>query len=880
MKKTLTLVIITLLACQISFGQEKLEKAPTASEVLKKALVQAKKENKNVFLMWHASWCGWCHRMDTLMARADVAHYFTDNFVITHLVNGEYGEKKILENAGADELIKKYHGDKVGIPFWIVLNADGKLLADAFMRKEGQSMKEPGTNSGCPANEDEVQHWLDVLKKTTDIDDAGLAKIYKVFRMHRLERYAPERLTVKDYKNAELANRQHVNKLVDLASVRPNWISQHEFVYSDTKEGQLKHFLVNAKKQKVKEITEEKRQELIPAGGRRGGRTISPDGMKAAYIEDYNLWINDFNTGEKIQLTFDGEEDFGYATNNAGWTKSDAPVLLWSPDSRKIATFRHDGRGVGEMYMVSTKVGHPKLYAWKYPLPEDSVIFRVHRIIIDLDQGKIIPLKMDPDQHRSSITDHIASGGKLADAEWSADSKQLMFLSNSRDHKEVTLRVADAQSGEVRTVLEEKVNTFFESGFSTPNWRFFPESDEFIWFSQRSNWGHLYLYDLKTGKLKNQITEGNWNVHTIYKIDPKTRTILFSGVGREPGDPYFQYFYRVNMNGEKLSLLTPDSANHRIQLSPKGDYFTDTWSTPQKPPIVDLRSTDGKKTMRLDESDISELLETGWKPPMSFNVKGRDGKTDVYGMLFSPQNMDPNKKYPIVNSIYPGPQSGSVGSRSFSAARGDKQAFANLGFIVVSIDGMGTPGRSKSFHDTYYGNMGDNTLPDQIIAMQQLADEYPWIDLGRVGIYGHSGGGFASTDAILRYPNFFHVAVSGAGNHDNRTYEDDWGEKWQGLLETYPDGSTNYDNQANQLLAKNLKGKLLLAHGTLDGNVPVNNTLLVVDALIAANKDFDLIIFPNRGHGFGGYYMTRRRWDYFVTHLLDAKHPVNYEMGK
>jgi len=259
-------------------------------------------------------------------------------------------------------------------------------------------------------------------------------------------------------------------------------------------------------------------------------------------------------------------------------------------------------------------------------------------------------------------------------------------------------------------------------------------------------------------------------------------------------------------------------------------------------------------------------------------VKARDGVTDLYGLMFVPSNLDPHKKYPIINSIYPGPQTGSVGSRNFSPSRGDKQALAELGFVVVSLDAMGTPMRSKSFHAAYYGNMGDNGLPDQITGMKQLAARYPWIDINRAGIYGHSGGGFAAADAILRYPGFFKVAVSEAGNHDNRTYEDDWGEKWQGLLTTRPDGTTNYDNQANQLLAGNLKGKLLLAHGTMDSNVPPNNTLLLVNALIAANKDFDLILFPNRGHGFGGEpYMIRRRWDYFVKNLMGAEPPKEYE---
>lgn len=694
--------------------------------------------------------------------------------------------------------------------------------------------------------------------------------------------YTPDNLTVKDYQKAELALRNFTGKLLDLASVRPIWINDSEFIYSDTQDGQQKHFRVNARKNKIKEITSDVAQSLKKPGGRRGGNSVSPDGQKAAFIRDNNLWIKDLGANEEKQLTFDGIEDFGYATNNAGWTKSSRPVLLWSPDSKKIATFQHDGRGVGEMYLVSTAVGHPELKAWKYPMPEDSVIFRVHRVIIHVDEANTVRLKMDPDQHRSSITDHIAiRGGQLADAEWSNDSEQLMFLSNSRDHKTVNLRVANAKTGEVRDIFEEKVKSFFESGYGKINWRFLPDSDEFIWYSQRSNWGHLYLYNLTTGELKTQITKGDWKVLQILKLDLKNRNMLLSGAGREPGDPYFQYLYSVNMDGSDFKLLTPDSANHSIQLSPEGNYFIDTWSTPQTPPLVDLRSVKSDKSLRLDESDISKLLATGWKPPQSFSVKARDGKTDLYGLMFTPRNLDPNKKYPIINSIYPGPQSGSVGSRSFAASRGDKQALADLGFIVISLDAMGTPMRSMSFHEAYYGNMGDNGLPDQITGMKQLAKRYSWIDLDRVGIFGHSGGGFASTDAILRYPDFFHVAVSGAGNHDNRTYEDDWGEKWHGLLETYSDGKTNYDDQANQNMAKNLKGKLLLAHGTMDSNVPPNNTMMVVDALIAANKDFDLLLFPNRGHGFGREpYMMRRKWDYFVSNLLGAEPPKEFVFSK
>jgi dipeptidyl aminopeptidase/acylaminoacyl peptidase len=326
-------------------------------------------------------------------------------------------------------------------------------------------------------------------------------------------------------------------------------------------------------------------------------------------------------------------------------------------------------------------------------------------------------------------------------------------------------------------------------------------------------------------------------------------------------------------------LLTPDDANHEVYLSTSGKYFVDSFSKPDVPAIAVLRSDTGDLLAPLERADIARLTAAGWKPPEPFTVKARDGVTDLYGLMFKPANFDAAKKYPIVNHIYPGPQTGSVGSRSFSAALGDCQALAELGFIVVEIDGMGTPWRSKKFHEAYFGNLGDNTLPDQVAGMKQLAARFPWIDIDRAGIYGHSGGGYAAAGAMFHYPDFFKVGISEAGNHDNREYEDDWAEKWQGLLQTNSDGTTSYDNQANQLAARNLKGHLLLAHGTMDSNVPPYNTLLVVDELIKANKDFDLLLLPNRNHGFGNEaYMVRRRWDYFVRYLLGAEPPAGYEL--
>jgi dipeptidyl aminopeptidase/acylaminoacyl peptidase len=354
------------------------------------------------------------------------------------------------------------------------------------------------------------------------------------------------------------------------------------------------------------------------------------------------------------------------------------------------------------------------------------------------------------------------------------------------------------------------------------------------------------------------------------------------GVGREADrDPYFQHFYRIGFDGKGLAPLTPEVANHAVTLAPDASHFVDTYSTPDAPPITVVRDTKGKLIQSLEKADISKLVASGWTPPTPVRMKGRDGTTDIYGLMFTPANLDSTRKYPIVNYIYPGPQSGSVGSRSFGASRNDHQAVAELGFVVVAIDGMGTPGRSKSFHDAYYGKMGDNTLPDQVAGMKQLADRYPFIDIERVGIWGHSGGGFATAAALFRYPDFFDVGISESGNHDNRNYEDDWGERYQGLL--VRNGNTdNYAEEANQTHAKNLKGKLFLAHGGMDDNVPPYNTQLVVDALIKAGKEFDLLTLPNARHGFGadGAYMMRRRWDYFVRNLIGAEPPKDYQIGR
>ncbi len=606
---------------------------------------------------------------------------------------------------------------------------------------------------------------------------------------------------------------------------------------------------------------------------------ISPDGNLAAFIKDNNLWVRNVRTGQQTQLTTDGIKNYGYATDNAGWTSSDRPVLRWSPDSRKIATFRQDQRNAGDMYLVTTNVGHPTLKSWKYPLPGDKDIITIQRVIINVDTPKVILIKALPDPHRASLSDDVSSSGTFDDVDWSDDATQLAFVSTSRDHKQEKFRIADAVTGNVREVFEEDVPTQYESGQGTINWKYLPKSNEIIWYSERDNWGHLYLYDATTGKLKNQITKGAWVVTRLLKVDEKKRMLYFIVDGAEPENPYFSQLYKVGFDGKNLALLTPGGGNHQVSFSPSGGYFVDSYSKPDMPPVTVLRNINGKLIKELEKTDISRLTASGWKPPVPITVKAHDGKTELYGLMFTPTHLDPQKKYPIIDYIYPGPQGGSVGSWSFIASRGDHQSLAELGFIVVLIEGTSNPLRSKSFHDMYYPNMAENTLPDQIAGIRQLAQKCSYIDTSRVGIWGHSGGGFATAAAMFRYPDFFKVGISESGNHDNRNYEDDWGERYIGLLTKNPDGTDNYTAQANENYAKNLKGKLMLAHGMMDDNVPPSNTMLVVEALEKANKDYDLVIFPNSAHGYGSYapYMMRRRWDYFVKNLLGAEPPKEYQ---
>ncbi|TWX58526.1 S9 family peptidase [Colwellia hornerae] len=738
-----------------------------------------------------------------------------------------------------------------------------------------------------------------------------------------------KQLSVDDYKKAEQQLSSHTSKLVTGTVDYPLWSDNDTLVYRSHTEDGDKFFKVNINNQKKSlafdhkkladslaritdsEVNQDKfpftQVEFISANkikvsvktesyqcdlthylchldelSQKSAENLSPDGKRAVFIRDHNLWLRDLITDKESQLTTDGIKDFGYATNNAGWVRRDSPVVTWAPDSKKLTTFKHDGRNVGDMGIVSTAVGHPKIDVWKYPLPGDKDIFAIHRVVIDVESKKITPLDMAPDAHRSTITDHVAGrSGELLDIDWADDSKTFAFVSSSRDHKTATLKIADAKTGKVSVIMSETQKSFFESGVGGISWRYLEKSNEAIWFSQRSNWGHLYLVDLATGKIKQQITQGDWTVIELLHVDQKTGKLIFTGAGKEGSDPYYHYLYSVNKDGSELTLLTPEKKHHRITLNKAGTFFLDRAATPTTAEISRVRAVSNNKELAIETMDISQLKASGWQAPVEFIVKDRNGENDIYGLMYKPTNFDANQSYPVVNYLYPGPQVGSIRGRHFRSSRGDNQAIAELGFIVIEIDALGTPGRSKAFHEFYYGNMGDSGIPDQVSAIEQLAKRHSWIDVTRVGIWGHSGGGFASTRALLTFPDFYKVAVSQAGNHDNRNYADEWGEKYHGLEVKNQEGTSNYDSQANQLSVDSLKGKLLIAHGTTDTNVPPYNTLIVVEALIKANKDFDMLMLPNRGHGFAREpYMMRKRWDYFVEHLMVATPPKEFQFAK
>lgn len=592
---------------------------------------------------------------------------------------------------------------------------------------------------------------------------------------------------------------------------------------------------------------------------------LSPNGKLRAFVRNWNLWVRKVATGKKTRLTTDGVKNYGYGNKKKG-----VAIVRWSPNSKMLVAYRQDQRKVKDMYQIVTRVGHPTLKTQPYPLPGDKHVFMVHPVVIDVATRKVVPLKMAPEQRL----------GSWRDAQWSPDNKTFALVSTSRNQRHESYRVANAATGTVHTVFEYTAKDFYQGWYGQPDWQYLPKMTEAVWPTEQNNWMNLYLYSLKTGKMLRPITTGKGDVIEVLHVNRKTGTLWYLGVGRTQGmNPYYRQLFKVNINTGKTTLLTPEDADHTITMSPDGKYFVDSYSAPTTPPVTVLRSAEtGHVIATVARANISRLKAMGWVPPVPFTVKARNGKTTLYGLMYKPTNFDPHKKYPVIDFVYPGPQIGSIATFSFQSERGSHQALAELGFIVVTIDGMGTPYRSASFHRYWYGDMGDDTIPDQVDGIKQLAARYPWIDINRVGMWGHSGGGNATVSAMLHYPNFFKVGWAESGNYDNRDYDYSWGEKWESLLVKHKNGTTNYDNQASELLAKNLKGRLMLVTGSIDNNVPPSNTYLMVNALMNANKNFSMLVVPNEHHHYGTHtpYVTRRCWDFFVKYLAGNTPPREF----
>ena len=616
----------------------------------------------------------------------------------------------------------------------------------------------------------------------------------------------------------------------------------------------------------------------VPPGLEAGpGESLSPDGRFAAFVRDHNLWVRDTKNGEKYQLTSNGSKDYAYAersdtvshpVSQARLNETPNPYAVWSPDSRRIASFRIDQRNVTLLHLlqyVPDNNSRPKLWTYRFAMPDDEHIPMYEPIVLDVLEKKVIYVsgKAQPEVSLMDTEDDVLQW-------WSDDGQVLYSLYAERGEKALQILKTDPDNGRTEKILGERGRTYVEANLdygSTPNAKILKNGD-MVWFSEKDGYGHLYLHG-RDGKQKNAITSGKWVVRKLLYVDENNSQVFFTAGGKEPGrDPYYRLLYKVNLNGSDLQLLTIEDADHNVQVDPNGTVFIDTYSTVEEPPVTVIRDLNGNVILNLEKGDIKNITDMGWKPPERFSVKALDGKTDLYGLLIKPTNFNASQKYPVVETVYPGPWI-IVTAKSFP---GDlawvnkifwrAQAVAQLGFVVVTLDGPGTPFRSKEFHDASYGRLGNaGGLTDHISALKQLAEDRPYMDLSRVGMFGHSAGGFMTAQAMLTYPEFYKVGVASAGDYDSQFYGAYWGEKYEGL-------KSDYKEQITSLKAGNLTGKLLLIAGDADDNVNPCMTMQLVDALINADRPFDLLIMTNRNHdlSYDTYYL-HRLFGYFEDNL-------------
>jgi len=625
--------------------------------------------------------------------------------------------------------------------------------------------------------------------------------------------------------------------------------------------------------------------------------SISPDGQTIVFGRKYNLFSMDKANYEKWladpkdesiqehQLTTDGEEFYSYHSGGRGETNVDkeknkdkrkSARVIWSHDSKKFALTRSDSREVKDLWVINAVAQpRPTLETYKYHMPGEEESPTTEAYVFDLETQKLTQMKVEQFQDQTVGLMTARYPAKTRDDDYrpalwlSETSDKLYFSRTSRDLKRIDIGYADTSTGDVKVLIEERLNTYVE----LRSLGFIANGQELVHWSERDGWAHFYLYD-GNGNLKKQLTSGPFHCENILGIDEKSRVMYFTANGREQGeDPYYLHLYRINLDGTGLKLLNPDHFNHSLSMNDSSRFVVDNFSRVDTTPQATVRDNAGNTLMQLENADLSQLLATGFQFPETFKVKADDGVTDIYGVIYKPFDFDENKKYPIIAYVYPGPQTESV-TKSFSS-RGDRTwRLAQFGFIVIQVGNRGGhPSRSKWYHNYGYGNLRDYGLADKKAAIEQLAARHSYIDALKVGIFGHSGGGFMSTAALLVYPDFFKVAVSSAGNHENNIYNRWWSEKHHGVEEVEDkEGNITfeYDIAKNSEVAKNLKGRLLLVTGDIDNNVHPANTIRLANALIKANKRFDFFLMPGQRHGFGNMneYFFWLRADYFCKHLI------------
>jgi dipeptidyl-peptidase-4 len=731
--------------------------------------------------------------------------------------------------------------------------------------------------------------------------------------------------TLEDYQRAEKFLRGNLRHQVYVADVQPHWIEKtNRFWYRKAGLKDVEFILVDAEKNKsepafdherlAEALSKAAKQDYTAAdlpftefefadggkaihfavgdahwscslatyecqydavGPEKPNEVLSPNKRWAAYVKEYNLYLRDVSTGTTLQLTNDGASSWDYATplpslrvmtDQQTENVKQPTAVFWSPDSSKLVTYRIDSRNSGRftsLQFVPPGQLRPRVFTYVYPLPGE-VLAKASPIVFDIQSGKRI------DVPNSSIELPFQDGPGF---EWFPDSKSFYYDYDERGYKAKELRVVDASTGEQKVLVREQSDSLIDSGETF--YRFSESTGEILWSSERDGWNHLYLYSRKNGQLENQITQGPWVVRQIEHIDGKNRRVYFLANGREKNeDPYLTHLYSVGFDGKGLQLLAAESANHSVSISPDGAYFVDNYSRADLPgQSVLRRCKDGSEVRVLEKTDTSELEKTGWKFTEPFAGKAADGTTDIYGAIWRPSNFDSTKKYPVVEFVYTGPQ-GFFVPKNFSNTLW-LQSIAELGFIVVMVDGRGTIGRSRAFHQFSYHNLG-GAFEDHVALIKQMAARYPYMDATRVGIFGTSAGGYGAAHAMLAFPEFYKVGISTSGDHDARLDKAWWNEAYQG----YPVGD-DYDAQSNITMAGRLEGHLLIEHGDIDDNVHPVETMRFVDALMKANKDFDMLFVPNMYHGESGehaLYLVRRRWDYLVEHLLSVTPPKGFEI--